>query len=144
MTLWSLLPTCFMLSSAFSRCVTKNCCIQKCTKITEELRNTSITYGLASQAPQASLVIKNPPANAGDIRGKFHPWVRKIPWRREWQPIPLFLPGESHGQTSLVGYSPRGRKELEMAEATEHTDRLTYRWFNVSTIKTLRFSRSSC
>ena len=36
----------------------------------------------------------------------FNPWVRKIPWRRKWQPTPVFLPGESHGQKSLVGYSP--------------------------------------
>ena len=34
------------------------------------------------------------------------PWVRKIPWRREWQTAPVFLAGESHGQRSLVGYSP--------------------------------------
>ena len=39
--------------------------------------------------------------------------VRKIPWRRKWQPIPVFLPGKSHGQRSLVGYSPRGRKRAE-------------------------------
>ena len=37
---------------------------------------------------------------------RFHPWVRNIPWRRAWQPTPVFLPGESHGQRSLVGYSP--------------------------------------
>jgi len=49
-------------------------------------------------------------------RGGFDPWVRKIPWRREWQLIPVFLPGESHGQRSLAGYSPWGRKELDMAE----------------------------
>ena len=36
----------------------------------------------------------------------FDPWVRKIPWRRTWQPTPVFLPGESHGQRKLVGYSP--------------------------------------
>ena len=36
----------------------------------------------------------------------FDPWVRKIPWRRKWQPTPVFLPGKSHGQRSLVGYSP--------------------------------------
>ena len=41
------------------------------------------------------LVVKNPPANAGDRRG-FGPWVWKIPWRRAWQPTPVFLPGESH------------------------------------------------
>ena len=38
------------------------------------------------------------------------PWVRKIPWRKKWQPTPVFLPGESHGQRSLAGYSPWGRK----------------------------------
>ena len=43
----------------------------------------------------------------------FHPWVRKIRWRRAWQPTPVFLPGESHGQRSLVGYTPRGRKESD-------------------------------
>ena len=37
---------------------------------------------------------------------RFSPWVRKIPWRRAWQPTPVFLPGESHGQRSLAGYSP--------------------------------------
>ena len=47
--------------------------------------------------------IKNPPANAGDMRG-FDPWIGKIPWRRAWQPTPVFLPGESHGQRSVVGY----------------------------------------
>ena len=36
----------------------------------------------------------------------FDPWIREIPWRRAWQPTPVFLPGESHGQRSLVGYSP--------------------------------------
>ena len=39
---------------------------------------------------------------------RFHPWVGKIPWRRKWQPTPVFLPGELHGQKSLVGYSPWG------------------------------------
>jgi len=39
-------------------------------------------------------------------RHEFDPWLRKIPWRREWQPTPVTLPGKSHGQRSLVGYSP--------------------------------------
>ena len=43
-------------------------------------------------------------------------WVRKTPWRRKWQPAPVFLPGESHGQRSLVGYSPLGHKESDTAE----------------------------
>ena len=38
----------------------------------------------------------------------FHPWVGKIPWRREQLPTPVFFPGESHGQRSMVGYSPWG------------------------------------
>ena len=41
---------------------------------------------------------------------------RKLPWRREWQPTSVFVPGESHGQRSLVGYSPWGRKELDPTE----------------------------
>ena len=46
-------------------------------------------------------------------RPRFNPWVGKIPWRRPWQPTPVFFLGELHGQRSLVGYSPRGRKEPE-------------------------------
>ena len=46
-------------------------------------------------------------------RCKFDPWVGKIPWRRKWQPTPVFLPGRSHGQRSLAGYSPQGLKELD-------------------------------
>ena len=44
------------------------------------------------------------------------PWVRMIPWRREWLPTPVILPGEFHGQRSLVGYSPQGHKKLDMIE----------------------------
>ena len=40
------------------------------------------------------------------------PWVGKIPQRRAWQPIPVFLPGESHGWGSMAGYSPQGRKRV--------------------------------
>ena len=49
-------------------------------------------------------------------RRRLDPWVQKIPWRRKWQPTPGFLPGESHGQRSLAGYSPWGRKESDMTE----------------------------
>ena len=44
------------------------------------------------------------------------PWVGKIAWGTAWQSTPVFLPGESHGQRSLVGYSPWGRKELDTAD----------------------------
>ena len=43
-------------------------------------------------------------------RSRSNPWVEKIPWRRKWQPTPVFLPGKSHGQKSLVGYSLRSQK----------------------------------
>ena len=49
-------------------------------------------------------------------RPGFDPWVGKIPWRRSWQPTPVLLPGESHGQRSLGGYSPWGHKELDTTE----------------------------
>ena len=58
---------------------------------------------------QVALVIKNLPDTARDVRDA-DPWVGKIPWRRAWQPISVFLPEESHGQRSLVGYSPYGRR----------------------------------
>ena len=51
----------------------------------------------------------------------FDPWIGKIPWRRERQPTLVFLPGEFHGQRSLVGYSPWGRKESDTAEQLTHT-----------------------
>jgi len=56
-------------------------------------------------------------------RPRFNPWVGKIPWRRKWQPTPVFLPGELHEQRSLVGYSPWHCKELDV------TDQLTLSLF---------------
>ena len=59
-------------------------------------------------------VSKESACDAGDHlqcrRLGFIHWVRKIPWRRKWQPIPVFLPRKSHGQRSLAGYNPWGRK----------------------------------
>ena len=50
------------------------------------------------------IVVKNWPANTKDIKkGGLDPWVRKISWRRNWQPTAVFLPGESHGRRSLTG-----------------------------------------
>ena len=48
----------------------------------------------------------------------FDSWVRKISWRKTWQPTPVFLPGESPGQRSLAGYSPKGHKEWDTTKAT--------------------------
>ena len=49
-------------------------------------------------------------------RCRFDPWVGKIPWRRAWQPTPVFFPGESHGWKSVVGYSPWGSEESDTTE----------------------------
>ena len=49
-------------------------------------------------------VVKNPPANGGEARRGFRPWVRKILWRRKWHIAPVFLPGKLDGQRNLVGY----------------------------------------
>ena len=49
----------------------------------------------------------------------FDPWVGKILWQGAWQPTPVFLPGESHGQRGLAGYSPWDDKESDTTEATE-------------------------
>ena len=51
-------------------------------------------------------------------RCEISPWVRKMLWRRAWQPTPVFLPGESLGQGSLVGCRLWGRTELDTTEAT--------------------------
>ena len=53
-------------------------------------------------------------------RHRFNPWVRKILWRMKWQPTPVFLPGKSQGQRSLVNYSPWGCKESDMTKQLHH------------------------
>ena len=59
----------------------------------------------------------------------FDSWVGKIPWRRKWQPIPVFLPGKSHGQRSLVGYSLWGH-------------RVTCNWTYTHSVKDRKFNKS--
>ena len=68
-------------------------------------------------------------------RLRFNPWVRKTPWRRKWQPTPVFLPGEFHGQRSLVDYSPGGHEESIEHARTGHV-RL---WFSLS-VKMLTYT----
>ena len=59
----------------------------------------------------------------------FDPWVRKIAWRRKWQPTPVFLPGKFHGQRSLVGYSPWSQQESDMTEwLSTHAHSLSFAW----------------
>ena len=56
--------------------------------------------------------VKSPAASAGDAR--FNPWVGKIPWRRKWQASLVSLPGKSHGQRSIAGYSPEGSQRIRL------------------------------
>ena len=64
-------------------------------------------------------MVKNLPANAGDLRdGDLIPGSGRFPWRRTWQPTPVFLPEEFRGQRGLAGYRPWGCKELDATEAT--------------------------
>ena len=66
---------------------------------------------------QMALAIKNSPVNAGDRRDAGSiPGSGTSPWRRERQPTPVFSPVKSHGQWSLVGYSPEGRTESDIAK----------------------------
>ena len=60
---------------------------------------------------------REPSCQCRSLKGcRLSPWVGKIPWRRAWQPTPVFLPGESHGQRSLAGYSPWGHTESDTTE----------------------------
>ena len=65
-------------------------------------------------------------------RHEFDPWVGKAPWRRKWQPSPVFLPGESHGQRSLAGYSPQGHKSWtrlsNWTTTTAYTPKIGFPW----------------
>ena len=69
----------------------------------------------------------------------FDPWVGKIPWRREWLPTPVFLPGEFHGQRSLASYSPWGHKESDTTERL--TLLLLHRWRPRGRVETEYYSQ---
>ena len=79
-------------------------------KLSSQYKRLRLRLALASMVAQ---MVKNLPEMG---RPSFNPWIRKIPWRREWLPTPVFLPGESHGLRNLAGYNPQGRKELDTTE----------------------------
>ena len=64
-------------------------------------------------------MVKNLPANPRDVGLILG--FEKIPWRKKWQPTPVFLLGKSHGQRSLADYDPWGHKQLDVTEVTSHT-----------------------
>ena len=93
----------------FYLCMDHSCCLLSHWPV-----SSFLLYSLLAEASQVVVVVKNPPANA-------ERWVqslgqRKIPWRREWQPNPVSLPGESHGQRSLAGKSPGGCEKSDTAK----------------------------
>ena len=70
------------------------------------------------------------------------PWVRKIPWRRKWQPTPVFLPGKFRGQRSLGGHSPWGRKESDTTEQLNDNFLLNEKVCDVLTLSFRQSQRS--
>ena len=83
--------------------------IKSCRDKVDSITNYSHTAGSA---------VKTPPADAGDLG--LISRVVKIPWTRKWQPAPVFMPGKSHGQRSLVGYGPRGCKRIRHKLVTKY------------------------
>ena len=82
------------------------------------LYNISLVSVVNDCASHVLLVGKNMPADAEDIETLVASLSQEEPWRRAWQPIPIFLPRESHGQRSLEDHSPQGGTESDMTEAT--------------------------
>ena len=85
-----------------------------CIYVSKASLNTKIKlrYLKKTMIKEASLVTQRV-RNLQCGKPRFDPWVGKIPWRRDWQPTPVFLPGEFHRQRSLAGYSPWGRRESD-------------------------------
>ena len=94
-------------------------------------KNINVVYSHL-QCFQEAPVVKNPPASTGDIRDAGSiPGFRRPPGGGHRQPTPVFLPRESHGQQSLVGYSPWGHKELDMRRNLTYTHAFSFTYFNI-------------
>ena len=83
-----------------------------CSVILEDTEKSSRTLSLSKEPLYYSKIISGLPSwlrgkeSACQLRKpRFNPWVGKIPWSSNWQPIPVFLPGKSHGPRSVPGYS---------------------------------------
>ena len=89
---------------------TRNTCSVKGSWCHDGSTTVRIKLELCLQMPSlVAQTVKSPPAKQGP---RFNPWGEKMPWRRKWQPTPVFLPGEFQGQRSLAGSSPWGRKRV--------------------------------
>ena len=82
----------------------------------------TIEWLTLSICTEASLVAQWQKVCGQFRRHRSHPWVGKIPWRREWQPTPVFLPGEFHRQRSLAIYSPQGHQQSDTTERLNWTE----------------------
>ena len=100
----------------------QSCIAKRLRARTLEELPSFLTGTIVTGTCQEAVTVKNLPANVGRHKGHgFNPWVGKIPWRRTWQPTPVFLPGESHGQRGLAGYGPWGCTESDTTEVTYHS-----------------------
>ena len=90
---------------------------ENCKTLMKEIKHDINRWRDISCSWMVVLVVKNLPDN-GREKCKFSPWVRKISWRRTWQPISVILPGESYGQWTLAGYSQEGHKKSNKTEVT--------------------------
>ena len=97
--------------------------------------NSKLLYSMVG----ASRVTRGKEPTCQCRRHRFDPWVGKIPWRRKWQPTPVFLPGQFRGQRSLTGYSPWGHRQ---SDTTEHTCMLTA--WSIPTLLSLGKEETQC
>ena len=102
---------------------------------------TLCNFKVYTWASLVAQMIKNLPALKGP---GFDPWVGKISWRREWIPTPVFLPGESHGQRSLVDCSSWGCKESDVTEWLTHTQPTRRTHVNLIPLYTTLWSLPEC
>ena len=79
-------------------------------------------------------MVKHLPVTGADAGDGFSPWVRKVPWRRKWQPTPVFLPGKFHGQRRLVGYSSWSCKRVGHDLATKQQKTTVHHWFTLGNV----------
>ena len=83
---------------------------------------------------------ENPAVQCRRLRDKFDPWVRKIPWRREGQPSPVSLPGESHGQRSLAGFKRSIGLQRSQRHDWSELAHMYYKWiFNVKILSVKKY-----
>ena len=94
------------------------CIVHGVTKSQTQLSHFYFHFHLYNWGFPSDSLVKTLPQCSNHRRCRFGPWVGSVPWRRPWQPIPAFLPGEFHGQWSLADYRPETHKELDTTEVT--------------------------